>query len=73
MCADCMAACTPLDEGRCDEDDLCDSDEVCLFDQRQCAPVCSSAQCSDPNVVCEPCATGSCCGCDDCVAACLPI
>jgi hypothetical protein len=71
-CADCVAACVPTPAGRCDEDDLCPLDEVCIFVAQQCAPACDSAACADPNMVCDFCATGSCCACQDCVAACVP-
>lgn len=73
ICADCLAACVPVDEGRCDDDDPCGASEVCLFDRLQCVPTCGSDDCADPNSYCDPCATGSCCGCKDCVAACLPL
>lgn len=73
VCADCMAACVPAEVGMCDEDDPCGAGEVCLFDQGHCAPTCGAGGCADPNMYCDSCATGSCCGCKNCVAACLPV
>lgn len=72
ICADCLSACVPIDLGLCDDDDPCGSNGVCLFHTYQCVPSCGSSVCADPNMYCDPCATGSCCGCKNCVAACLP-
>ena len=73
-CDDCVAACVPTPEGRCDDDDPCPgADQVCLFPYGWCAPSCESGECADPNMVCSECATGSCCGCENCVSACFPV
>lgn len=72
-CADCVAACIPIQPGQCDENDPCPDDAICLHDQRQCAPSCAfDGTCADPGQQCTPCATGSCCGCKNCVPACTP-
>lgn len=71
-CKDCLAVCAPTPAGRCDDDDPCPPGEVCLFQSGQCAPACDVAGgCADPNQICDGCATGSCCGCEDCVSACV--
>lgn len=73
-CDDCIAACVPTTEGFCDDDDPCPgADQVCLFPYGYCAPSCESGECADPNMVCSECATGSCCGCENCVSACFPL
>jgi hypothetical protein len=71
QCDDCLAACVPTMTAMCDENDDCASDEVCLFSSHRCAPGCVDGACEDPNLFCSPCATSTCCGCDDCVSACL--
>ncbi|MEQ9318762.1 MAG: hypothetical protein RIF41_06360 [Polyangiaceae bacterium] len=71
-CADCVAACVPIQDGMCDENDPCPNGEVCLHEQRVCAPPCTlNGTCDDPGLQCNDCVTGSCCGCEDCVAACM--
>jgi hypothetical protein len=71
-CADCRAACVPIEPGQCDDDDPCGEGTLCLFDRNLCAPPCTpNGGCSDPSLTCVDCITGSCCGCDDCVAACV--
>ena len=70
-CNDCKAACLPTQPGRCDDDDPCPPGGVCLFDQKTCAPACSfDGDCGD-FAFCDFCATGSCCGCENCVSACI--
>lgn len=71
-CEDCRGACVPAETGRCDEDTPCASNgDVCLFGGRTCARACTAdEQCGD-FAFCAPCASGSCCGCDDCVSACV--
>ena len=70
-CADCVGACLPIQPGRCDDDDPCPDGAACLFSQGTCAPRCGPmGECSDFEF-CEFCATGSCCGCEDCVSVCL--
>jgi len=71
QCDDCIAACQPTPAGRCDDNDPCPGpDEVCLLGIGSCAPSCEALECADPNMVCNDCATSSCCGCADCVGAC---
>jgi hypothetical protein len=71
-CADCKPACVPLQSGQCDEDDPCTTDMICVFSLHYCAKRCmGDDECNSLNEYCEQCATGSCCGCDDCVGACL--
>ena len=72
-CADCLAACVPTPTGMCDEDDPCPDGAICLYEQQLCAPACSlDGACADPSQQCDGCASGSCCGCKDCVPACTP-
>jgi hypothetical protein len=71
-CADCVAACAPIQPGQCDDDDACGNGEVCLHFSRTCAPACDEAgNCPDGGQFCDDCATGSCCGCRNCVPACV--
>jgi hypothetical protein len=72
-CDDCLGACVPITEpGRCDDDDGCLPAEVCIFGTQRCAAACSvNADCPGGFDVCEPCVTGSCCGCENCVSACV--
>ncbi len=73
-CDDCRAACVPLSDGACDDDDPCKEGAVCMFFQHQCVPGCTAdGGCVDPGLSCAGCASTSCCGCKDCVSACLPI
>lgn len=76
-CSDCIAACVPISPGRCDDDDPCVSaggETACYFPGGVCLPVCNPEL---PNggcngfELCDFCATGSCCGCDDCVGLCV--
>jgi hypothetical protein len=74
---DCVAACVPVTPGRCDDDDPCVSggaDTACYFPGGVCMPLCNpnlpNGGCSDFEF-CDFCATGSCCGCDDCVPLCV--
>lgn len=70
-CNDCVAACVPIDPGWCDDDDPCPSGQVCLFSSHHCTPQCQTdTDCGSTFLFCSPCATG-CCGCDDCVSACV--
>ncbi len=73
MLGDCVAACMPKQIGQCDENDPCPQGETCMWGQNVCAPLCTMDGCADPNLVCVGCATGSCCGCDDCVDVCLAV
>lgn len=73
QCADCRAACVPALPGQCDDDDPCPPGTVCLHGQNSCAPVCGpNGSCAEPGFFCAECVTGSCCGCDNCVSACIP-
>ncbi len=74
-CLDCMSACVPATNGRCDDHDDCGG-EVCIFGAGPdgtgvCAPSCDGGGCADPSMVCDECATGSCPCCRDCQAACV--
>jgi hypothetical protein len=70
-CNDCVAACVPLTSGRCDDNDPCQYGMVCSWWDGVCLQPCDpNGQCGDW-YYCEYCATSSCCGCADCVAACL--
>lgn len=70
-CDDCLGACAPAGPERCDEDDPCAPGNVCLWYYRTCAPACESDMDCGGFAYCDGCATGSCCGCADCVAACV--
>jgi hypothetical protein len=73
-CLDCRGACVPKNDNQCDDDDPCGVDLVCLFDSGYCTPACNAEGfCFQAGQDCTPCATGSCCGCDDCVSACIGI
>lgn len=75
-CADCVAGCIPdVPQVFCDDHDDCGSnpgDSVCVFFTGTCAQRCGagSPPCP-PSLTCEPCATSSCPGCDDCIGACV--
>ncbi|MEM9695400.1 MAG: hypothetical protein AAGA56_22845 [Myxococcota bacterium] len=73
-CLDCVAACVPAEEGQCDDHDDCDADELCLFGAQRCSRGCGEGQvgCLRDDQFCDPCATSSCPGCEDCLAACTP-
>ena len=70
-CNDCRGACVPVAPNACDDDDPCGPGFVCDFFNAVCVPSCDNAQCADPNTVCDPCISGSCCGCDNCVEGCV--
>lgn len=70
-CLDCRAACLPIVPGRCDDDDPCPDGQVCLYSQGVCADACSPDGGCPDFFFCDGCASGSCCGCDNCVAACI--
>jgi hypothetical protein len=72
-CLDCRGACLPVGPDQCDADDACGVEEACDFLTNRCEPTCESSACADPNLVCQPCGTSSCCACKDCVAICLPL
>jgi hypothetical protein len=71
---DCVAACLPAAEGRCDDDDPCPPESACYFPGGVCMQPCNpnlpNGGCGDFEF-CDFCATGSCCGCDDCTALCM--
>lgn len=70
-CADCLAACVPLPDGRCDDDDVCPLGSTCVFSSGYCAPICKpDLKCPDSHH-CDPCATSDCCACDHCESACI--
>ncbi len=70
-CDDCVAACMPKGDGRCDDDDPCTDGFVCMFQDGYCAPPCGPMGDCGGFAFCDECATGSCCGCRNCVAACI--
>ncbi|MBI4951998.1 MAG: hypothetical protein HY908_08190 [Myxococcales bacterium] len=70
-CFDCLSGCAPAMPGQCDDHDDCGGGNVCIYGAQTCAPPCAAGGwCADPNLVCNPCATSSCPGCEDCVGAC---
>lgn len=70
-CDDCLAACMPAKDGACDDHDDCAMGSVCIYGAGVCAPSCNDiGGCADPNLVCDPCATSSCPGCENCLGAC---
>jgi hypothetical protein len=73
-CLDCVGACLPSLEGRCDDDDPCPPGEECLFFngfEGSCNPSCAPDVGCPPNYLCDPCGTASCCGCENCVSVCI--
>jgi len=71
-CRDCTAACAPKDDYGCDDDDPCESLFTCNFRARRCDLNCGpELPCPSGDFTCEACATGSCCGCKDCVSSCV--
>ena len=70
-CDDCLAACVDLAPGRCDDDDACPPDSVCAYAFGTCLPACGGDGDCGEFEFCDTCATGSCCGCKDCVGACV--
>ena len=69
-CLDCRAACVPTAPGRCDEDDACPPDSACVYESGVCMKVCDGDDDCGDFEFCDACATGSCCGCKNCVAVC---
>lgn len=72
-CKDCTSACMPIQPGQCDTDDACPSGEQCFWGAGFCAPFCGPGGACPDGLACVSCATGSCCGCDDCVDLCLAV
>ena len=73
-CEDCEGACLAIEPFQCDADNACPPGQQCDFALQMCFDSCDEmGACSDPNMVCQSCVTGSCCGCLDCVDLCLPI
>jgi len=70
-CNDCVAACVPATAGRCDEDDPCPGQQICAWAWGTCLEPCGPGGDCGGWSYCDGCVTGSCCGCDDCVAACM--
>lgn len=69
-CADCMAACVPIQPDRCDVTDPCPVGEQCDWGSSYCQPPCAPDGSCPVGHSCVFCATGSCCGCEDCVDLC---
>lgn len=73
QCDDCLDACVPIGVNECDADDDCTGGKQCMWSTHTCVPPCNAnGGCTDPSLTCVECATGSCCGCLDCVNLCLP-
>ncbi len=70
-CLDCVAACVPNTEGRCDEDDTCPPDLVCHYQIGFCVQPCISDDQCGGFAFCDLCATASCCSCKNCAGACV--
>jgi len=69
-CLDCMSACAPIQPGRCDENNPCPAGQGCDWASSYCHPICGYDIGCPPGSDCLFCATGSCCGCEDCVDLC---
>ncbi len=69
-CKNCVSACVPISQGRCDDNDACLEGFVCVFFEGVCRRPCDPMGQCEGLATCDFCATGSCCGCDDCVAVC---
>ncbi|MCC6554719.1 MAG: hypothetical protein IT372_17230 [Polyangiaceae bacterium] len=65
---------TSTSTGGCQSHDQCPGGQLCIFGSGQCAPACDASTLDPcgPGLVCDPCATSSCPGCENCTAACLP-
>jgi hypothetical protein len=61
----------PKGDGRCDDDDPCTDGFVCMFTDGVCYAACGPMGDCGGFAFCDECATGSCCGCENCVAACI--
>jgi hypothetical protein len=72
-CRDCAAACVPVTDGQCSDGSECKDGSACFFERSTCLPLCREGKCDDPSMICKECATGSCCGCNDCVDLCIPL
>jgi hypothetical protein len=73
-CPPCLSECLPTDPEHCDPDDPCPPGAVCSWFTRACLPACEAdGNCAAPDQVCEPCATSSCCGCENCVPGCIEV
>lgn len=70
-CLDCLGACVPTPPGACDDDDPCPPGNVCVYSSNHCAPSCGPDLSCPDFYYCDSCATSSCCGCENCVPACL--
>lgn len=71
-CTDCRDACLPVQADQCDDDDACPQGELCNFNTGRCEAGCKEDfSCADSALVCDGCATGTCCSCKSCVGLCL--
>jgi len=71
-CEDCVSACLPADDDRCDDDDPCPEGSWCQFSTGQCLEDCDALAidlCASG--ICSACASSSCCGCRDCIDLCV--
>jgi len=59
----------------CSTHEECIGGTVCIFTTGTCAPSCAGDMCAScgPGAVCNDCATSSCPGCNDCLAACVSL
>jgi hypothetical protein len=72
-CENCLAACRPRQATSCDDDDPCPPGQACDHAAQTCRTACpSGVECNNLNELCTECASGSCCGCQDCVNLCMP-
>jgi len=71
-CTDCLAACVSVLPGVCDGNNPCPEGQLCNFGTSSCDVVCSDGSCP-PGLTCQHCASGSCCGCKDCVDLCIEL
>ncbi len=70
-CLDCLGACLPTPEGRCDDDDPCPPGQECLYSYGYCTPSCGPDLSCPDFYYCDTCATSACCGCENCAPACV--
>jgi hypothetical protein len=72
-CENCVAACRAREATSCDDDDPCPPGQLCDYATSTCHKSCTDgSECNIANEFCAECASGSCCGCLDCVNLCMP-
>jgi hypothetical protein len=72
-CKNCTAACVPIQPGQCDANDGCPAGSACEWFAGTCQPLCGPNGSCPGGLECLDCATGSCCGCEDCVGLCFEL